>query len=58
VFPLDLIREESFLPSPGFVLDLVVAAEARHEQESSLPPRERECGEMCAGMGECVEELD
>ena len=40
------------------MLDPTLAAEARYERESSLLPRERECGEMCVGMGECVEELD
>jgi len=34
-----------------------MATEARHERESSLPPRERECGNKCVGMGERVEEV-
>ena len=39
-------RSPFYLPL-GFVLDPALAVEARHERESSLPPREWECGEMC-----------
>jgi len=40
------------------VLDLKLGTKARNERESSLLRRERECGEMYARMGECLEELD
>ena len=41
-----LVRGVLSLLSPGLI-GPALAVEARHERESSLPPRACECGEMC-----------